>query len=197
MDFCSYLFQHLEGEQVAHIKTVIFFGSGARGEAGSESDADLFIEAENEPGALEKEIEIIAERFYKSVKYTEYWKLLGITYPLSIKAGVPEDWKSLYPSLLADGRVLYGKYFSTNFQGKGGMLFCWENIRSQKKRTNLYRTLSGYKDKGKTYPGLLEKCGAQRLSMGSILVPVEHCQAFRDLFGRQGIPVKEKLIMEV
>lgn len=197
MDFCSFLLQHLPGERASHIRTIIFFGSGARGEAGKESDIDLFVEAEGETDKLEKEIDEIAERFYDSVKYTEYWKLLGVRQLLSIKIGNYQEWKNLYPALLADGKVLYGKYFSTNYEGRGRMLFFWENILSQKKRTNVYRSLFGYKDKGKTYRGLVEKYNAQRLSKGSILVPVEYGQTFRDLFKKLKVPVKEKTLIEV
>lgn len=181
----------------SRVKTIIFFGSGARGEAGRESDVDLFVEVEGETDTIDKEIHKVAEQFYDSVKYTEYWKLLGVQQVLSIKVGVPDEWKSLYPALLADGKVLYGKYFSTDHQGRGRMLFFWENIRSQKKRTNVYRSLFGYKDKGKSYPGLVEKYGAQRLSKGSILVPVEYGQVFRDLFKKLKVPSKEKTLIEI
>jgi len=196
IDFSSYLIQHLSEDKIAQIKNIIFFGSGARGEAQKESDVDIFIEVEGEAKRLEAEVDKTSEKFYDSVKYTEYWKLLGIKQTLSIKVGNLEEWQNLLPALLADGKVLYGKYYSTNFQGKGKMLFFWENISSQKTRTNLYRSLFGYKDKGKSYPGCVEKHNAQRLSKGAILVPIEHGQIFRNLFKGLKVPVKEKTLIE-
>lgn len=197
MDFCSYLLQHLPEKKVGFIKTIIFFGSGARGEAGKKSDVDIFVEIEGGVGELETDIDKLTEKFYDSVKYKEYWRMLGVRQVLSIKVGDAEEWKNLYPALLADGKVLYGKYFSTNVQGKGKMLFSWENVHSQHKRTNIYRSLFGYRDKGKSYAGYVEKYKAQRLSKGSILVPVEHGQVFRDLFKKLKIPVVERTLIEV
>lgn len=197
MDFCSYLFQHLSLNKIDTIKNVIFFGSGSRGEAGKQSDIDIFIEIEGASKELELEIDKITEKFYDSVKYNEYWKLMGIKHLFSVKVGNFEEWKNLFPALITDGKVLYGKYFSTNYQGTGKMLFSWENIHSPKKRTNIYRSLFGYKDKTKTYPGLIEKHKGQRLSKGAILVPLEHGQVFRNLFTKLKVPVKEKTIFEI
>jgi predicted nucleotidyltransferase len=197
MDFCSYLLQRLTEKKADLIRTIIFFGSGARGEARSKSDVDIFVETEGDTGDLERDIDKLTEQFYDSVKYREYWKLLGIRQVLSVKVGNPEEWKNLYPALLADGKVLFGKYFSTNVQGKGKMLFSWENVQSQQKRTNIYRSLFGYRDRGKSYAGYVEKYKAQRLSKGSILVPVEHGQVFRDLFKKLKVPVVEKTLIEV
>lgn len=197
IDFCSYLIQHLHEKKLQRIRTIVFFGSGARDEAHKGSDADLFIEVEGKTKEIDKDIDRITEDFYESVKYTNYWKLLGVTQPFSIKVGNLKEWRNLLPAFLADGRVLYGKYFSTNVQGAGKMLFSWENLHSQKVRTNLYRSLFGYKDKGKAYPGLVERHHAQRLSKGSILVPVEYGQLFRTLFKTLKVPVKEKTLLEI
>ncbi|MBI2267016.1 MAG: nucleotidyltransferase domain-containing protein [Armatimonadetes bacterium] len=191
MDFSSFLVQRLSSKSLSSVKSIILFGSGARGEAQKKSDIDIFIEAENNPEELEQEVERHSERFYDSIKYKEYWKLLGLRHIFSCKIGNPNTWKSLYPAFVTDGIVLYGKYFSTNAQGQGRTLFFWENLPSGNVRVNLYRALSGYKARGKKYPGMLTEYQGQRIGKGGILVPLEHRQVFQSLFQSLRVPARE------
>ena len=60
MDFSSFLIQKTSGEK---IKNIILFGSVARGEAGKESDVDLFIDVTKTNPALEKSIRNSSDTF--------------------------------------------------------------------------------------------------------------------------------------
>ena len=196
MDFCSYLFDKEPG-LINDIKTIILFGSGARGELEKDSDLDLFIETKENDEQLEEKIEAIKEDFYTSNRFKNYWELIyGSNYPLSIKVGNIKSWSSIYPALEAEGIVIYGNYSSVNNDGKKKVLFSWENIKG-KNRINLYRNIFGYSSNDKDYPGLIEKYQGQRLSKGSILIPIEAREYFREVFKKYKIPVIEKVIIEI
>ncbi|MDQ7827037.1 MAG: nucleotidyltransferase domain-containing protein [Candidatus Eremiobacteraeota bacterium] len=191
MDFVSFVLEHLEPERIEAIRAVILFGSGARGELRKKSDIDIFFEASGELSALESEIERYAEDFYASVKYRDYWKLKGSTQHFSCHVGNADVWKSLYPALVADGIVLYGKYASSDAQGKTGVLFFWDTAPTYNKRINLFRTLYGYRARGKTYPGLLGKAGGEKLTRGCILVPLESHKIIDEFFKKLGVAAKK------
>lgn len=196
MDFCSYLFDK-EPALMDNIKTIILFGSGARGELEKDSDIDLFFETKERDEDLEEKIEALKEDFYTSSKYKNYWELIyGSDYPLSIKTGDIKSWSSLYPALILEGKVIYGNFSSGNYEGQRKILFSWENVKG-KNRINLHRNLFGYNYNDKKYPGLMEKYNGYRLSKGSILVPIEAREDFREVFKKFKIPLIEKVIIEI
>jgi predicted nucleotidyltransferase len=197
MDFASFVLEQIPDKMKENIRSIVLFGSGARGEHRKSSDVDIFIEVSRGVEALESEIEKAAERFYGSIRYRNYWRLKGFQYIFSCKVGDERSWRNLYPALMADGIMLYGKYCTQEDLGKRSALFTWENIRSSGMRVNLHRSLHGYKVRGKAYPGLLERYHGVRLTKGTILVPLEHHLKFREFFDRLGVPVKELLISAI
>ena len=194
MDFLSFLLEHILPDNKKHIRNVILFGSGARGEYKGSSDVDIFIEILGKSESLEKEVERVTEDFYDSAKYKNYWKLKGFKQIFSCKIGNRKLWGNIYPALISDGILLYGKYSSSEIPEKNKVLFFWDNISFNNKRINLYRSLYGYKARKKIYPGFLELYNSQKLAKGCILVPLEYCQNFRDLFKKTKIPAKEMII---
>lgn len=193
-DFVSFILEHISSECIEHVRNIILFGSAARAEHKKSSDVDIFIEVSQDPDSVEKEVEEWSEKFYDSVKYKNYWKLKGIQQVFSFKTGDQKDWKNLYPALLSDGIVLYGKYHSQEIRGSNRSLFFWDPIRSSTIRVNLHRTLYGYCARRKRYPGLLERYNGTKLSKGSILVPLEYRENFREFFKKLKVPVKELLV---
>ncbi|MHC9542885.1 MAG: nucleotidyltransferase domain-containing protein [Vulcanimicrobiota bacterium] len=194
MDFVSFVLEHISQKCAECIRNILLFGSGARSEYTKESDIDIFFEVSENIESVEKEVIRASEEFYSSVKNKGYWKLKGFRQIFSCKVGTQEIWENIYPALLSDGIVLYGKYFSSEIKGRNQVLLSWENINSSTTRINLYRTLYGYAARGKRYPGMLERYESAKLSKGSILVPLEYREHFRDLFKKLKVPVKELLV---
>jgi len=173
-DFASFLLEHLEERD--KIKTIILFGSVVRGEAGKDSDIDIFIET---PEKIDGEIEKIKEKFYKSVKVKKYWELLGIRNEFHCESGRLDEWGDIEKSLDAQGIVLFGKYTAKR-DAKPYYLFSIEQMDERKKSISLWRKLYGYKQKvnKKVYAkkGLLGGYGGERIARGVFLVPSEHAQ---------------------
>jgi predicted nucleotidyltransferase len=196
-DFVSFLTYNLPDDLFAGIHTILLFGSVARKEPTRESDIDLFIETGSRERDLEGAIEHILDRFYDSPKFTHYWKLLGIENPISCKVGAPSAWKDLYPSLIQDGIILYGKYRPQDIEGTPSMLLSWENVKPESKRVMLNRKLFGYVKSGKNYPGLVSRYNARRIAKGALLVPLEHRSIFEKLFQTFAIPLNVHSLLEV
>ena len=85
IDFVSFLVQknNIQDE----IKNIILYGSVARGEAGKESDIDLFVDVINDKKDIEKEIKKRYNEFKESVKYKQYWKMLDIQNEIKVNVG--------------------------------------------------------------------------------------------------------------
>src|SRR3989338_4870853 len=177
IDFVSYVMQKLEKKE---IQQIIVFGSVAREQAGKESDVDIFIDTEEKN--LEKKIKKIKIDFFKSVKYHQYWKLLGIQNEINPLVGKLDAWKDLKPSIIADGIVLYSKFKMSIKEGKHETFFIWENIKPNSVRVLFNKQIFGYVQKDKFYEGLLQKYQGKRLGKGCIVVPLEHSLSFHKLF---------------
>ncbi len=175
-DFSSFLVENL-GEDAAKIKQIILFGSIARGEEQKSSDIDLFVDVLDQK--LELKINRIADAFYESLKFTKYWRLLGIKNEFSCTIGKLEEWNTLKRSLIANGIVLYGP-----FQGTPDLhpfyLFIITPGKSRNKNLIGWRALYGYtqKVKNKKYQkkGLVREYEGKKLGKGIFIVPAEHAQ---------------------
>lgn len=175
-DFSSFLLQQL-GDEARKVKQIILFGSVARGEAGKESDVDLFVDVLDEK--LEKNIQDIKERFLSSIKVTKYWALLGIRNEIVCTVGKLANWKPLERSIILNGVVLYGKYM-----GKPNLtpffLFIVVPGKKRKENVSLWRMLYGYqqKVKKKVYrrSGLVIEYEGKKLGKSIFVLPAEHAQ---------------------
>ena len=130
MDFASFLFDRVPSS-AGDIKSIVLFGSGARGELEKDSDIDLFVEVRKGKENPGDRLDELKEDFYRSDRYKGYWEVIyGSDYPLSIKSGDMEMWPELYPALIADGIVIYGSFNPLYEEGKK-VLFSWECVRGE------------------------------------------------------------------
>lgn len=180
-DYVSYLTRTIDPELLGHIRLIILFGSAARGDVTKKSDIDLFIDVPSHKDQIDRALADITEEFYEQSEAR--WKSLGVTHLISFKVGKLQEWEELHPSIITDGIILYGKYKPEHVNGKHYVIFSWENTRlPESKRVLLNRRLYGYNRRGKQYDGLLEKYGGEKLSPGSIIIPLEHLHSFEKFF---------------
>lgn len=171
--------------KVGGVKEIILFGSAARGEAGKESDIDLFINIENKEDEkkIKKIIKGELKRFYKS-KIAETWFLKGIKNPINVNIGRLEEWK-LKRSIISEGITLYGKYKETPQDMKGFVFFNIEPIKNITKRNKVIRELFGRKEKNYSKKGVLEEIKGKKLSASSFIVLKEHAERILKLLGKE------------
>ncbi|MBI2151118.1 nucleotidyltransferase domain-containing protein [Candidatus Woesearchaeota archaeon] len=192
LDTVSFILEKTANKE--QIKQIILFGSVAREEAGPESDIDIFIDVIKEDKELEKELYDILERFNKSIKYQNYWRMQGVEQEIKLTIGKASSWKELLPSLVADGIILYGK-FTASLEGKHQTIFVWENITPNAKRVAVNKKLFGHTHRKKYYPGLLELYQGQRLGKGCIVVDLAHAKLLHQVFKKYKIAVKIKNVI--
>lgn len=185
MSFVSFVFPKIGG-----IKEIILFGSSARGEAGKESDIDIFfdIEDEKQEEIIKKVLEIELKKFYKS-KIRETWMFQGIKNPISIKTGKLEDWK-LKRSLISDGICLYSKYKEIPKGLEGFVYFNLNPIKNIAKRNSIIRRLFGRKEKNHLSAGLLEKINGKKFSPSSFIVKKEFVNNIIELLDKEKVSYK-------
>lgn len=194
MDFASFLIQKIKEKE--NIKNIILFGSVAREEAEPSSDIDLFIDVIKENSKTELELNKILEQFLSSVKCRNYWNLLNVKNEIKLTIGNLNNWKSLKPSIIANGIALYGKFKTDIKEGRHKTFFVWENIRPNSKRVLFNKQLFGYKQNNKFYPGILQKYQGEKLGKGCILVDLETAQEFHKLFKKHSITVRIKKVLD-
>jgi len=186
-DFVSFFIARPKGAY-KDVRKIVLFGSVARGEAGEKSDVDIFVDAENEK-AVEREVQNAKKEFYESMKFRKYWKLLGVENDIRCVVGRIRDWKDLERSIISDGIVLYGKYVSSIKSEKLITIFSWGAIKPETKRVLFNKRLFGYKQKEKSYAGLLQKSGGEKLD-NSIIVPLERAKDVLKLFRSMSVKVE-------
>ncbi|MBI2173058.1 MAG: nucleotidyltransferase domain-containing protein [Candidatus Aenigmarchaeota archaeon] len=190
MDFTSFLMSKL-GKDSENVKSIILFGSVSRGESTKKSDVDIFLDIFRKEKLLEKKVEKIKEGFYKSIKFTRYWKLIGIENEIKPIVGKIDEWKDLKSSIIINGIVLYGRYNEMPEKSKS-IIFLWENIKPHSKRVTINKKIFGYNHYGRKYLGMLEKYNGIKLAKGSIEIPIESYPVFIKIFRTYRIPVKIK-----
>jgi hypothetical protein len=191
LDFISFLLENIEVREFANARSIVLFGSAARGGAGKSSDVDIFIDVLVESKAFEKKVSGIVNDFYGSERFRRYWKLQGMENEINCIVGKLDRWKDLKQSVIADGIVLYGKYKSA-LEGETFVLFYWDKITPESKRVLLSKKIYGYKYKGKKYSGLLDKTSSVKLGSNCIMVPLGDAQRLLDTF--RGLKVQAKTI---
>ena len=195
IDFVSFLMQNLKDNEKEKIKSMILFGSVARGESGKESDVDIFIDVMNDEEKIEKETRRIIEDFFHSVKYTKYWKLLGIDNEFQVIVGKISEW-NLKDSMLGNSFILYQAYSPKLKDGDNKIILFWDAVPNNSKRVMLNKKISGYNHYGKLYKGILEIYNGKKIGSNVIIIPAEQLNLFLKEFHKFKIPVKIKRVFE-
>jgi len=192
-DFVSFLIQNIK--DLSKIKSIILFGSVARGEAAKESDIDIFIDIVENEKIIEKETKEIENKFFDSVKFKKYWKLLGINNEINIIVGKLNKWK-LKDTMLGNAIILYQYYAPKLEGGKNKAILTWGNIKPNSKRVMLNKKIFGYNYYGKFYKGLLQQYEAKKIGTNVIMINIENLNLFLSLFKKFKVPVKIIRIFE-
>jgi len=183
--FVSYLISEIK--DLSEIKSVILFGSVARGESTKKSDIDIFIDVDEENKNAEKNIEKITESFYKT-REALLFKNRGIDNKINAIVGKIDKWPKLKESIESHGITLYGAYTPSLHGGKKYLIIFWDKIK--KNRGAFLNAVYGYKIKGKKYAGFVEKCNGKKVGKSSIMVPSEQRNEIFSLIKKYGVSAK-------
>jgi len=177
-------FVFLDATLIKKCNAIYLFGSAARGEMEKESDIDLFFDFGSEEEKKEAALHAALKRFYQSQDFQK-WKLLGFTYPFSIKVGKLEEWE-LRTSVQADGILLYSKEPLIS-ETKRHILITYTLPRKKTRYLSLVRTLFGRNEKGYKDTGIMGASHAKKIASTVILVPKEHVKPVFDLLQKEKI----------
>jgi len=192
-DFLSILFDKLKEKE--KIRSIILFGSFARGNPRKDSDIDIFIDIE------EKNKEEISSLVKESInefeiKAEKTWKLRGITNQIIpiVDSLESEQWKELKQEIQSYGNILYGNYIEKDKGSRHKILITYDMAGlKQKNKMHIIRKLFGYKiKKGKKLyeqRGLLKNINAEKLS-NAIIVNIENYKTITDLLRKNKVPLK-------
>ena len=178
LSFASFLIERI------NVESIILFGSVAQNNFDSESDIDIFIDANDKN---KEKIENLLELYKKTEEY-EKFKLEGIKNEISLKIGRLNEWKDLKRSIISGGLVLYGNYKGKPDKLKHKIIFMLDvdNMKRAKK-IKIWRKIYGYKQKiGKKvyiFNGLAEK----KLGRGSFIIPVEKFKNIKEYLAKNKI----------
>lgn len=177
---------------IGKIRNIILFGSAARGEAGEDSDIDIFFD-----GSLsQKEVDRLVIQFSKT-DASKKWNLLGVSNELKPIAGNLDKWADLKQSIISDGIVLYGKYREMPENAKAMVLFSWEEIKPNSNRVLFNKRMFGFNHYGKRYEGLLVQLNGKKIGKGAVIVPDEKHKEILDLFRKHDVKWNMKNVLEV
>ncbi len=179
--FVSFFIHNADKKTLGNVKEIILFGSSAKGEAGKESDVDIFVNVLMEDRPTENTASLLVKKFYTSQAFREHWKILGVENEIRCVVGKLDKWKDLEPSIISNGIILYGKYTGL-LKGRSFVLMYWEKVKPESKRVLLSKKLYGYTYKQKKYKGILEAAGATKLGSNCLLVPLENSKAVLQVF---------------
>lgn len=192
-DFISLFFDKLKDS--TKLRSIILFGSFARGNSRKDSDIDIFIDVEE---SNKKEIEsIIRESLNEfELNASKSWHLKGIK---NVIAPIIDDiykaqWNELRKEIAINGVVLYGKYRGEYTYGKHSVLIEYELSKlKQKDKMKILRKLYGYtlKKRKKVYiqEGIVKEVKAEKLA-NVIVVDIEHHKKIVSFLQEKKIPIK-------
>jgi predicted nucleotidyltransferase len=191
-DFVSFVLENLN--ELEKIKSIILFGSVARGEETKDSDVDLFFDTDDKK--IGKKIETIRENFFKSVKYKNYWKLHGIDNEINIISGKLDEWE-LKDSIAGNSILLYGKYSPRIEKGINKVIISWKNPKNNSLRVMITKKISGYKHTGRSYKGILETYNGKKLGANTIIADVEGAIPLMKIFRHFKANAKILRVLEI
>lgn len=189
--FVSFLLSNRNLWKTPTVKSIILFGSVARGDFDDMSDIDIFVDLYNKKDEerVEKIVNEQLSAFVKSGMHRE-WHLKGVNRNVKCMVGILEEWK-LKRSIISDGIVLFGKYVEAPAGLVHWALFIFKPINDIAKRNRVIRGLFGYKSsKGKKVykiDGLIKQVGGSRLSPNTFILPIEQTQIVLKLLQREKV----------
>jgi len=171
LSFTSFI---IDSQYSDSIKSVILFGSVARGDFTKQSDIDLFIDTNEEiDEKLHRELEL-----FEQSQVHKIWRQKGVSQEISLKVGKLEEWK-LQREVISSGIFLYGKYTQLPSNARPYVLITLQPIMKKKTATQvkIWRTLYGYSQKigSKKYisAGLVENHKGKKLGKAVFIIPME------------------------
>ena len=183
-DFLSRLIERLEEDS---IRSIIVFGSVARGDFDKESDVDIFIDTAKED--VSSMVKKALNEFYSHSRGT--WVLRGIENQIVPIVGDlnSEKWSNLKKEIISNGIVIYGRYQELPNNIKSYVLITYSISKFKpKEKSKFIRNLLGYKliQNKKEYKieGLLQQLEGIKVSKSVILVPKENQQKVYEFFSK-------------
>ncbi len=192
-DFVSFFIQNFKN--IESIKSIILFGSVARGEATKKSDVDIFIDVTKDKKKIEKQTKKIVDKFFNSAKIKDYWNLLDINNNINVIVDKLDKWK-LKDSMLGSSIILYQKFVPKLENGKNKVILSWGKVEQNSQRVMLNKKLSGYKHNKKHYKGLIEEFGGEKIGANVIIINTEQLDLFLKVFRKFGVAVKIQRVFE-
>lgn len=183
--FTSFLIEKL-GKETSEIDNIILYGSVARGTADKESDIDIFIDTSHN---IKERINEILEEFYDSREYTLF-RSKGVNNEIELKIGELTEWKDLHRSISSSGKVLWGRYKTTEepIGTEHKIIFSWDKIG--RSRSSFLNRLYGYESKDKKIIGLLEEWGGKKIGKSSIMIPIQYKEDMLKLIEEYNVNAK-------
>ena len=165
--------------KVEDVKSVILYGSLARGEFTSRSDIDLFILTTKDKTQIEihdKVIELEPE-IGRNIQPT-----------IRTSAELQKTDTGLLQNIFQEGKILYLKEpydipSAILLQQKPYLIYSFQiSSLPQKDKVRFNRQLYEQKRKGYKYKGLLQEIGGQKLSAGCVMMPYEQKKKVEKFF---------------
>ena len=165
--------------KVEDVKSVILYGSLARGEFTSRSDIDLFILTTEDKTQIEihdKVIELEPE-IDRNIQPT-----------IRTSAELQKTDTGLLQNIFQEGKILYLKEpydipSAILLQQKPYLIYSFQiSSLPQKDKVRFNRQLYEQKRKGYKYKGLLQEIGGQKLSAGCVMIPYEQKKKIEKFF---------------
>ncbi len=174
--------------KVPGVRSVVLFGSAARGNATEDSDIDLFIDADRSAEDRSWKTLVALDRRF-SVRFSVVF----------YRPGEREAFdKQFLESIVRQGRALVGDLpllTPSQLDLQPLRLVSYQTTRlSPRERAQFLREVDGYETRKrvgrKTYvvrkPGFLKEVGGWRVGRGAVLVPEEYLETFDELLRRYG-----------
>lgn len=168
-----------ELSKIKDVKTVILYGSLARGEFTSRSDIDLFILTTDDKTQKEVQDKVI-----------ELESEIGRNIQPTIRtvAELQKTDTGLLQNIFQEGKILYLREPSDIpsallLQQKPYLIYSFQiSSLTQKDKARFNRQLYEQTRKGYRYKGLLQEIGGQKLSSGCVMISYEQRERIERLF---------------
>ena len=181
--------------KVSKIKSIILFGSVARGDYRKDSDIDLFIDINSKD---KKEIDDYVKNALNEfeIKSERSWHLKGIKNAIQpiVDDLSNKKWDELRSEISSYGKVLFGNLIIPNKKNSNLVLIEYNISKlKQKDKMNIIREVYGYKNKknGKVYEhkGIIDECNGEKVANG-IILQAENYKKVLDFLRKNNIPIK-------